>query len=263
MPSLEANLNKWTNHDWLKAGEEWSTLAGGSARWWHGILLPRLLPILQSLPAKPHILEIAPGYGRWTQYLLRHAGTLTALDIDQGCLDACRKRFGDRVRLVLGDGHTLGGPHERVNAPVDLCFSYDSLVHAELDVMGSYLRELTRVLRPGGYAFLHHSNLANLALPAGTPIHWRAASVDAVAIRERAFACGLSTPLQELCTKAGPKDRALIDCISIIHKPASGPPSRETTVLESPDFWRQVQLLGRAGKAYDTAVGAAPNAQQP
>jgi len=62
MPSLEANKNKWASHDWSRGGDEWSTIAGGSARWWHGILLPRLLPILAALPSNPHILEIAPGH---------------------------------------------------------------------------------------------------------------------------------------------------------------------------------------------------------
>jgi len=236
------------------AGDEWSTLGGGSDRWWYGILLPRLLPILNTLPPKPHVLEIAPGHGRWTNFLLPQAGALTAIDIDQGCLDACRSRFGDRVHLVLGDGHTLGGPHERITGPFDFCFSYDSLVHAEIDVMGSYLSELSRALRPGGYAFLHHSNLANLDLPDDAPRHWRATSVDAQAVRVHARTCGLSVPLQELCTKAGPKDRAMIDCITTLHKPEQGPPSPHTTMLESPDFWRQVQLLGSAGRAYDAAI---------
>lgn len=254
MPSLEANKHKWANHDWGREGEEWSTLAGGSARWWYGILLPRLMPILAALPPNPHILEIAPGHGRWTQYLLRHAGKLTAIDIDAGCLDACRERFGGKVRLVLGDGLTLGGPAERIQGPIDFCFSYDSLVHAEIDAMGSYVRELSRVLRPGGYAFLHHSNLAGCDAPRGTPTHWRAPSVDAKAIRERALACGLEAPLQELCTKGGPKDRALIDCITVLHKPGSGQPGTHTAVLESPEFWRQIQLLGRIARPYDSVT---------
>lgn len=250
MPSVEANKNKWASHHWSGAGEEWSTLAGGSARWWHGILMPRLMPILAALPPKPNILEIAPGHGRWTQYLLPYASSLTAIDIDAGCLEACRKRFGKRVHLVLGDGLTLGGPLERINGPIDFCFSYDSLVHAEIDAMGSYIRELTRVLRPGGYAFLHHSNLAGCDMPRGTPTHWRATSVDAKAIRERALSCDLEVPLQELCTKGGPKDRALIDCISVLRKPV-GEPDSQTTVVQSPDFWRQIQLLGAIAKPYD------------
>lgn len=251
MPSLEENKKKWATHHWSMAGDEWSTLGGGSDRWWHGILLPRLLPLLNALPEKPHVLEIAPGHGRWTQYLLHHANTLTAVDIDQGCLDACRVRFGDRVTLVLGDGRMLGD----INGPIDLCFSYDSLVHAEMDVMGSYMAELARVLRPGGYAFIHHSNLRDLDMPNDAPRHWRARSVNAELVRARALEYGLSVPMQELCTKAGPKDRAMIDCISVMHKPEGGVPSQQTAVLESLDFGQQIRLLGRAGRAYDAVVG--------
>jgi SAM-dependent methyltransferase len=253
VPSLEANQQRWAGHHWSKGGDEWSTLAGGTDRWWHGILLPRLMPMLYRLPAKPHILEIAPGHGRWTQYLLHHAGTLTAIDIDKGCLDACAKRFGGRMHGVLGDGYTLGGPAERIKGPIDFCFSYDSLVHAELDVMGSYLRELSRVLRPGAFAVLHHSNLAECDAPAGAAIHWRARSVGAGAIRERALSCDLAVPLQELCTKGSPGDRALIDCITVLRKPA-GPLDTSTRVFSNPDFGRQIQLLGALGGQYDAAL---------
>lgn len=43
---------------------------------------------------------------------------------------------------------------------VDLAFSFDSLVHVEIDVIEGYLTELARVLVPDGVAILHHSNLA-------------------------------------------------------------------------------------------------------
>lgn len=254
MPSLEDNQRRWANHHWSHAGDEWSTRAGGTDRWWHGILLPRIMPLLYKLPANPHVLEIAPGHGRWTQYLLHYAGRVTAIDIDQGCLDACAARFGSRVEGVLGDGYTLGGPARRINGPIDFCFSYDSLVHAEMDVMGSYLRELARVLRPGATAFLHHSNLAECHAPAGTATHWRATSVGAAGIRERALACGLAVPLQELCTKGGADDRALIDCISVLRK-ADGPPDAATRVFENHDFGRQIRLLGVLGGHYDAALG--------
>ena len=250
MPSLEENKKKWAEHHWSMAGDEWSTLGGGSDRWWHGILLPRVLPLLNALPEKPHVLEIAPGHGRWTQYLLHHAHTLTVVDIDQGCLDACRERFGDRVKLVLGDGRTLGD----INGPIDLCFSYDSLVHAEMDVMGPYIAEIARVLRPGGFAFIHHSNLADLQLPEGAPRHWRARTVNAELVRTRAIECGLAVPMQELCTKAGPKDKAMIDCISVLRKPGGEAVPEGTTVLESPGFGQQIRLLGRAGRAYDAII---------
>ncbi|OAB62989.1 hypothetical protein AY599_15060 [Leptolyngbya valderiana BDU 20041] len=254
MPSVDANKQKWASHDWSRAGDEWSTLAGGSDRWWHGILLPRLMPFLYALPRHASILEIAPGYGRWTQYLLHHAGSLTAIDIDPACIEACRRRFGPRVHGVVGDGFTLGGPAERISGPFDFCFSYDSLVHAEMDAMGSYVRELARVLRPGGVAFLHHSNLAGCEISADTPVHWRARSVSAASIRERALACDLSVPLQELCTKGGPNDRALIDCISVVRKPDTGPPSPDTRIFENHDFWRQIQLLGTLAGPYDAAA---------
>ena len=42
---------------------------------------------------------------------------------------------------------------------VDFAFSFDSLVHAEADVLGAYLGELARKLKPDGVGFIHHSNI--------------------------------------------------------------------------------------------------------
>ncbi|MEO1009023.1 MAG: class I SAM-dependent methyltransferase [Planctomycetota bacterium] len=262
MPTVAENKRRWASHAWREGGDEWSTLAGGSARWWHGILLPRLMPILAALPERAHVLEIGPGHGRWTRFLLDHAREATLLDLDEGCLDACVARFGQRVRPVLGDGWTFSGDAARVRGPVDFVFSYDSLVHAEIEALGSYLREMARVLRPGGFAFLHHSNLGAFVgregKPAVSPTHWRATSADAAGVRSRAVAAGLGVPLQELCTKGGPNDRAMIDCITLLRKPEVGDPTSTpggaTMVLENLDFWQEIQALGRAGRAYDAAV---------
>ncbi|MBW8801357.1 MAG: hypothetical protein JF597_49775, partial [Streptomyces sp.] len=48
--------------DWSTQGDEWSTWWGGTPALWHGALLPR---VHQWLPAG-RVLEIAPGFGRWT-----------------------------------------------------------------------------------------------------------------------------------------------------------------------------------------------------
>lgn len=67
MPSIEWNQNKWDEaYPWTEQGDEWSAVWGGSDTQWISTILPR---IRNFLPANV-LLEIAPGYGRWTRYLL-------------------------------------------------------------------------------------------------------------------------------------------------------------------------------------------------
>ena len=69
MPSLEDNKIKWgTTHAWTHHGDEWSEAWGGAAMQWHSMILPR---IHRFLPTK-RIIEIAPGHGRWTQFLCKY-----------------------------------------------------------------------------------------------------------------------------------------------------------------------------------------------
>lgn len=95
-------------------------------------------------------MEIAPGHGRWTQFLLSHCRTLAAFDICEECISFCRNRFLNRVNdgtahFRLTDGLSIPEKEESV----DLVYSFDSLVHVERDVMRSYLVHLGRCLRPG------------------------------------------------------------------------------------------------------------------
>lgn len=152
--NIRDNFETWSNYAWPRLGDEWSDNFGGSTGLWHGIILPR---ICTYLPAE-HVLEIAPGHGRCTQFLVRQARQLTLVDLVPGCIDACRKRFGDapNIRYVVNDGQSLPGTPDH---SVDFVFSWDSLVHVDRDPIRRYLFEIARVLRPGGHAFLHHSNL--------------------------------------------------------------------------------------------------------
>lgn len=158
----------------LREGEKWSRAWGDSRFRWAATLLPR---IQHFLPAST-ILEIACGRGRWSQYLMDRCDRIVLQDISDTCVDHCRRRFTgrDHVDFLLGRGSDLPGIAED---SIDFIFSFDSLVHADRTVMEGYLAEIGRVLKPGGAAFLHHSNLAGIRAEAVARRHLRDPTVSA------------------------------------------------------------------------------------
>jgi ubiquinone/menaquinone biosynthesis C-methylase UbiE len=162
MPSIAWNKQRWEyDHPWSAHGDEWSYSFGSASAHWHAFILPRLHRFLPNTSTQDSIIvEIAPGHGRWTQFLLGQCNKLIAYDINESCLAYCRKRFGGWVdkgaaEFRITDGLTLCEKDDSV----DVAFSFDSLVHVERDVMRSYLTHLRKCLKPGGFAFLQHSNL--------------------------------------------------------------------------------------------------------
>jgi SAM-dependent methyltransferase len=136
MATLAENKFVWDgDYDWPQQGDEWSGPWGGPTMQWHAEILPRI----HSLIKGKRILEIACGYGRWTQFLIEAAAELTVVDLSQECIEACRARFdGANINFHLNDGTSL--KIIETNS-IDFIFSYDSLVHAELDVIKKYLIE--------------------------------------------------------------------------------------------------------------------------
>src|SRR3954469_21448802 len=155
MADVEENLAVWsTDWDWSTQGDEWSAWWGDTHALWYGALLPRIHAFL---PAGT-ILEIAPGYGRWTQFLKEECERLVAVDLTERCIDACRERFSDATNIEyhVNDGRSLDMV---ADGSIDFAFSFDSLVHAEADVVGAYVEQLARKLSPDGIGFIHHSNI--------------------------------------------------------------------------------------------------------
>src|SRR4051812_13818536 len=131
MADVATNRALWSGgYDWSKRGEEWSAWIGGSRNHWSMVILPR---IHAYLPAST-ILEIAPGFGRWTQYLLGHCDRLIGVDLSEECVESCRARFADapHAEFHVNDGRTLDDVEP---GSVDFAFSHDSLVHVETDVV--------------------------------------------------------------------------------------------------------------------------------
>lgn len=245
MPSLNWNREAWEGTAvWADGGDDWSASWGGPEPQWVGCVHPR---IARFLPAR-HILEIAPGFGRWTQFLLDHCDSLMGVDLSRRCVAACRERFAADARATFSanNGHSLPMVPD---GWVDLAFSFDSLVHVESDVMAGYLSELTTKLSDHGVAVLHHSSAHPYAhslpyrqrlfravnkLPAarrellnGTVgraglLDWghkRATTVSARRVVKICDSVGLTCVAQELANWGSA--RLLIDCVSVITRPGS------------------------------------------
>ena len=106
----------------------------------------------------PSILEIACGMGRFTEFLLKIAGKLHSIDIQSICVEACRKRFKDvpNFSASVTDGKTLP------DGSYDIIASYDSLVHADFDVLSSYFKQASGYLNDKGILIIHHANRPDL-----------------------------------------------------------------------------------------------------
>lgn len=261
MPTVEENREKWTVHQWVRDGHEWSpggTPAGTDLFWFRSIL-PRLHA---HLPAGT-LLEIAPGFGRWTAYLAGHCARLIAVDVTERCVELCRERFAGRpgTEFHLNDGESLPMV---ADGSIDLAFSFDSLVHVEAAQIRAYLFELGRVLKMGGSGFIHHSNLGAYAQAGSGAIppwiakrHWRAASVSAASFRDACRAAGLHCVSQEIINWAGRGARSdryrlpaidipLTDCISVVAKPVGQmvePPARVHINRRFVDEWWELLVL--------------------
>lgn len=269
MPTLEENLQVWDrDHPWSARDEDWSSTWGNSATQWHGTLFPR---IRFFLPCE-HILEIAPGFGRWTVFLKDHCRRLTAVDLSERCIAHCRERFRDapQVHLVLNDGKSLAAIPDH---SVDFAFSFDSLVHVEADVLEGYVDQLSRKLAREGAAFIHHSNAhiyrCRFAPGRRLPLRWRhrlmrwrllprdhlrAGSVSAARIADFCRRVGLRCIGQELVNWGSIRD---LDCFSVF-TPAGSRWDRECRTVSNPYFLSEARSFGRASRVYSppTALGA-------
>lgn len=140
--------NEWA---WSHGGDEWSEFFGGSDKLWTDIVYPKISNYL-----KGSVLEIAPGFGRITQYLKTIVTDLTIVDLNPLCIDKCKERFGNDIKYYVNDGRNLNMIE---NESLDFIFSWDSFVHMNEEVINSYLSEIHRVLKPDGYSVIHHSFL--------------------------------------------------------------------------------------------------------
>ena len=104
------------------------------------------------------VLDIGCGLGRLTRPLAREAERVIAIDISREMLAQAKELNPhlDNVEWVHGDGRSL---HPVPDASVDVCVSHVVFRHIpDPAITLGYVREIGRVLRPGGFAAFEFSN---------------------------------------------------------------------------------------------------------
>jgi SAM-dependent methyltransferase len=258
LPTVDENLQNWsTTWDWSRGGDEWSHWWGDTPALWFGAILPRI----HALVPTGTILEIAPGFGRWTQYLKDLCEQVVLVDLTEKCIAHCRERFAQETNIEyhINDGRSLAMIED---GSIDFVYSFDSLVHAGPDVIDGYLTQLAAKLRPDGIGFIHHSNAGALRplsavsrrLPPrifhslvrwGVAVNlsaWRDEGMTAAHFRRQCEAVGLNCVAQELVGwEAG---AYLLDCFSIFTRRGSRW-DRPGRVVRNPIFVAEARRMAR------------------
>ncbi|BBX96120.1 hypothetical protein MLAC_14140 [Mycobacterium lacus] len=129
-------------------------------------------------------LEIGPGYGAFLRVLVDKTPKLTAVEIDAPMAQRLRRLYGDRARIINGDGTDTGLPADEFSSVV----SFTMLHHVPTaDLQNRLFAEAFRVLRPGGvfagsdgvptvtFRILHIRDTCNPVPPETMPDRLRAA----------------------------------------------------------------------------------------
>jgi ubiquinone/menaquinone biosynthesis C-methylase UbiE len=105
--------------------------------------------LLGFCPPGAVVLDLGCGVGRVARELEPHVREIHAVDVSDEMLRQARAYVGpsSRIRFEVNDGFTLP---QLTDASIDFAFSLLTMHHVTRAAFESYLRELHRVLRPGG-----------------------------------------------------------------------------------------------------------------
>ena len=100
-------------------------------------------------------LEIGPGGGRWTRYLLGFA-RLYVVDYHDELLRELRKNFAEpNMVFVKNNGTDFPGVADH---SVDYVFTFGTFVHLDADLIDAYLVNMRRVLKPDANVVIQYSD---------------------------------------------------------------------------------------------------------
>lgn len=157
--SVEENALKWNAYSWESGENEWNV----SDAWKESVIEQVMLKNIQPDSA---VLEIGPGFGRWTRKLIEISRHLVAVDVTEKCIAYCKRVFGQNsnAEFYLNDGRSLDMVADN---SIDFIWSFDVFVHIEPSDIECYLKEFRRILNDGGSVVIHHGTIGK------TDLKWR------------------------------------------------------------------------------------------
>jgi len=104
-------------------------------------------------------LEIGPGGGRWTRYLLGFR-QLYVVDCHAELLQELKRNFHrPNMNFIVNHGCDFPGVPGR---SVDFVFSFACFVHLDAPVIQAYLKSIASILKPNGNAVIHYSDKSKI-----------------------------------------------------------------------------------------------------
>jgi ubiquinone/menaquinone biosynthesis C-methylase UbiE len=113
-------------------------------------------PMVDGLPRRT-VLDLASGHGRNAQRLAVGAQHVYCVDVNPENIAFLHQRFkgDDRFTILHNNGVDLAGI---ADDSIELFYCFDAMVHFDIEIVQSYIKEAFRVTRAGGHAFVHASN---------------------------------------------------------------------------------------------------------
>jgi 2-polyprenyl-3-methyl-5-hydroxy-6-metoxy-1,4-benzoquinol methylase len=144
------------------AGEVWNwETPAGRLRW-----ARRVRMLTGHLQPGQHVLELGCGTGYFTRELCKTGATITAIDISPDLLAAAQaKSRNDNVEFEIQNAYDMTFSDQTFDAVV----GSSVLHHLEIDAA---LKEIQRVLKPGGLIFFTEPNMMNpqIAVQKNVPV---------------------------------------------------------------------------------------------
>lgn len=100
-------------------------------------------------------LEIGPGGGRWTRYMLS-VKRLYAVDFHHELLAELKSNFNlEHLTFVKNNGNDFPGIP---NDSIDFVFSFGTFVHLDIEIIDQYLHNMKALLRPNSNVVIQYSD---------------------------------------------------------------------------------------------------------
>lgn len=144
----KAIASDWTNQSYYEDAEDWLDI------FWDN---KSVFYYLFNKCDTTNITELACGHGRHVTKYIDRAKHIYLVDVNQTNIEFCKHRYSSvkNISYICNNGSNFSGIPDNSQTCI---FSYDSMVHFELDDVKKYLEDSYRILKHGGRALFHHSN---------------------------------------------------------------------------------------------------------